>query len=175
MILLEYLKEFQGILGVLLGLTLTMLINIINKKSGTVKAHVDYFKDKAEEVYIGPDPSGDGNSRIKGYEIKSGILFENTSEVMRSIYDLKFVIHSDSGDFQAEIEDADTQRSDELFRYFDKVRHLNLGQKQMIYLNARTYFEVKDVPYNPGDKVSISYFIADKRFRKKQSIELNID
>ncbi|MTD30172.1 hypothetical protein [Planomicrobium sp. YIM 101495] len=173
MILLEYLKEFQGVIGVLLGIIFSLGINVITKNWGTVQPHVDYFKDKANERYLGPDPSGDGRSHTVGYDINSGILFENTSEVLRAIYDLKFVIHSESKDYEVEIEDAASLRSDQMFKYFDKVRHLNIGPKQMFYLKARANFNLEDIPYKTGDKVSISYNIANKKLRGKRTIELN--
>ena len=177
MILLEYLKEFQGIIGALAGVIATLIVSQFVKNSGTIKTHQKEFKytpsfDDPNNVDEYGRPLG---GIVTAFEIKGTILFENTSESMKAIHDIKLMFLTNSGEKFKELQDVSTIRKSAGFIAYDKVTHLNLPAKEITAIEVRMYANKTDIGYFFGQNdVYLVFEIANKKIFKNKKVKINI-
>ena len=177
MIVLEYLREFQGIIGALAGVVVTLIVSHFIKNSGTVKIHsqglkyTSYTDDSNGLDSIGRTLGG----RYIAFELQGVILFENTSESTKAIHNIRLEFLTNNNTKEQEIQDSSTIKKVAGGISFDTITHLNILPKEIIAIEARMRSNPALLGYRRDQsRVFLSYDIADKKIIKNKRNKMNI-
>lgn len=169
----EYIKEFQGIIGVLAGLGLGQYI----RNEGTVIFHPEIIKH--EDITTGPEPHYEDelpeSVSVVGYRLKGNILLENTSESMKSVRDLKLIFRTIRGEKKQVIQMESIKSGLAGTKIFEDVTHVNIPAKSLCSIRFQVSEAAHNIYYRKGDKVYLQYKITNKRFFSNKLIELQIE
>ncbi|MFC4712247.1 hypothetical protein [Planococcus dechangensis] len=169
MIVLEYLKEFQGIIGAVIGLFSGYFL----RNFGTVKSESLEFKHSPYDS--GPFPGVQGyrgeEYSLLGHDFRGSILFENTSESSKSIKNLRIKAGNRTVNLKTPTEKKNMVGN----IVFDDLNHLNIPAKSIVKAPIGFGFKVGDLDYQKGKKLYLEYEISGMLFTKSKKLALKIE
>ncbi|WP_146874016.1 hypothetical protein [Bacillus paralicheniformis] len=159
----EIISNFEGIIGALLGVIVTLILTHILKHFGGIKFFIVDFEinfriDKNDGWDAKVNSSKDEATQV---EIKSQIEIYNGAEIPKILREVKFCFYKNTNLLVSVIpDDVATERFDRYSHYRDELFNINLPSKQITEINLiknikeeetrlvkkcnRVYLETKD-------------------------------
>lgn len=143
----EIISNFEGIIGALLGVIVTLILTHILKHFEQIKFYIVDF-----EIYFKTDNDGWGTNvmpskdEAKQIEIHSQIEIYNGAEIPKVLREIKFCFYKNTNLIVSVTPDdkATTEEFAEFGYYRDKLFNINLPSKQIIAINIIKFLNEKE-------------------------------
>lgn len=137
----SFIKEFEGIIGALLGVIITMLMNEYLKTKGNIKYYfenltINYMARGKYGNYSNVDKSEDYERVEYGLDIQ----LYNTSESRKILRDIKLQFVSSDGTVEAIPEDRSTERMSGGLSTSNPLKIININPKEIVEIRVRGSF-----------------------------------
>ncbi len=154
-------KEFEGIMGALLGVIITMLMNEYLKSKGNIKYYFDNFNIN----YMGVDEEGTCTEigKEKEYttiEYEANIQIYNTSESIKILRDIKMQFVSKDIIIESTPRDKSTSRKYAGGFTSDEINIVNLKPKEILEIRIEGYIHKCSKDINKLKNIDKVYMIA---------------
>ncbi len=128
-------KEFEGIIGAILGSTITLIITDILKKKGKLKIYLNDFDGKywynSKDNHYGPTTSKKDGTNIESFRFEFDIDVYNSSELPKIMRDLKINIYKNKELLkEVDVNDEETRRVVSRCITVDKTTIYNIPAKE---------------------------------------------
>lgn len=154
-------KEFEGIIGALLGVVVTMLMNEYLKAKGRLKY---YFTDFSIN-HMGVDDVGtyrcfDKESDYTSIEYEFKFQIYNTSESKKILRDIKIQFISDELEIRVVPKDSSTRRGYAGGFTCDSIGVINLNPKEILEMKVEGYIGSQDTDIKKLKNIEKIYMVA---------------
>ncbi|KIL35156.1 hypothetical protein SD71_16145 [Cohnella kolymensis] len=139
--LAKILKDYEGIIGAVLGVAVTMIVTFILKKIGKVYITVDDFDIKNYRFDSGYPKGTVDYAEAEYVDISFEISFFNSSDEPRGFQDIKVVFYDSYRNviFKKTPHDMRTTRNTSYGSTSDELKIINLPSKTMLQIGVETY------------------------------------
>lgn len=134
---ISIIKEFEGIIGALLGVIITMLMNEYLKEKGNIKYYFDNLtiNYKARGNY-GNYMDVDKGEDYEGVEYRLDIQLYNTSESRKILRDIKLQFIGSEGTIEDIPKDRSTERVSGGISIRDSLKIININPKEIVEIKV---------------------------------------
>ena len=97
--IVNFIKDYEGIFGAILGSAITLIITDILRKKGKIKFYLMNYNGEywyeSKEKYYGPTKDKEYGQDIESYRFQFTLDIYNTSELPKIMRDLKIKVYKD--------------------------------------------------------------------------------
>lgn len=175
--MINTIKEFEGIIGALLGSAFGVVTTLITTKWLESWGKLQYYVSKEKIKYYKSDGYG-GHSIIKPKEVPTYIECEfrieiyNNSNIIKSIKDIKVLIATENNCIEKNISDKSTYRLNANRNIYDELLFINCTPKEIMGYDLVFSIGAKKFINNKVEEIKEIYFIAKDLNGKKVEIEV---
>lgn len=159
--LFKTIKAFEGIVGALLGVIITMLMNEYLKSKGKIK----YYYENIDIKYRGRDEYGCyieiGNEKdYENIEYEFKFQLYNTSESKKILRDIKIKFVSGNSVIETIPKDSNTRRAYAGGFTCDEINIINVNPKEIIEVNIEGYLSKSTEDIKKFKSIDKVYMLA---------------
>lgn len=157
---ISFIKEFEGIIGALLGVIITMLMNEYLKSKGKIKYYFSNFTINYMGVDKGIYRSFDKESDYSSIEYEFNIQIYNTSESKKILRDIKIQFISDELEIKVVPKDSSTRRGYAGGFTCDNIGVININPKEILEMKVEGHIGSQDTDIKKLKNIKKIYMIA---------------
>lgn len=167
--ILQALKEFEGIIGTILGSVTTLIVTDILKKIGKLKTYLISYEDKFQTFRdVGCGMNGKKDEDFYGYSVKYVIQVYNKSDTPKIMRDFKLVFLKNMEEVYTIVpKDEETKKYYSHTIYIDEMEILNVEPKKIQVLKQSIYVNYDMLDRIEGaNKLELQYRDEKDKTRK---------
>lgn len=163
MVLLDYINEFEGIIGAVLGSVSTLIVTDFIKRRGKLNIFV-FNREYSFDTYgsVRCSQQGKEDNDLYGFSLKYKLHIYNSSDIPRIMRDFQIIIYLDNRIIHRLIPKDETTRVYKT-HYFtvDEAGIVNINSREAIELEQSIYIHEEDMQTTQFNKIDLCY-INDK-------------
>lgn len=169
--ILLIIEKFEGIIGALLGVIITMIMNEYLKSKGKIKFYFDNYKTR----YMGRNEECcyaevEVEEEYETFEYDFNMQLLNTSENKKILRDIKLQFQIQGIVFESTPKDKDTNRRYAGGYKSDEINIINLKPKEITDIKVEGYISKREMDIIQLKDIDKVYFVAkdgnDKTVKK---------
>ncbi|MDU4889785.1 MAG: hypothetical protein E6344_07345 [Clostridium sp.] len=168
---ISFIKEFEGIIGALLGVIITMLMNEYLKSKGKIKYYFDNFVIR----YMATDNEGcygsvEKEAAYESIEYEFNMQIYNTSESKKILREIKIQFISDELEIETTPKDSSTSRKYGGGYVCDSINIININPKEILEISIEGYIDICESDIKKLKNINKVFMLAkdsnDKTIKK---------
>lgn len=171
--IISIVKEFEGIIGAILGVIATLITTKCLESWGRLEYYIDnviinYYSSDDYGGYKGTQSMED----VEYIECEFRIEVYNSSDVIKPLKNIKTAIITENNYIESIVSDISTHRISAAASKYDEVLLINYNPKEIKEYNLRFSLRSGSFIDNKVEKIKEIYFIANDIKNKKIKIEV---
>ncbi|MGP4061494.1 hypothetical protein [Halobacillus sp. H74] len=175
--MIDILREFQAIIGTLLGVFLTLITTHFLRSTGRVTVRLKTHQlDLSKQDDIGGFEPVYSYKNTENARLNLVVEFYNSSETMKTIDDIKleFLDNKKKSYFSTKLKDSETAKRLGGGIQMDEITHLNLEPKRLVVKDLSQRFTRENILLlQQSEYLAISY--KKRKLNGKLSRKISID